>query len=92
MADRIDRDDYPWWVKLSLWGVPGGRAGQWFFVGLSIACALVGILLGFWDLRFFLGGLFLLSALMYWLTIRWVDRHGSWDGATEEGAPPDRGG
>jgi hypothetical protein len=92
MANRIDRGNYPWWVKLSLWGVPRGRAGLWFFVGLSIACAVACVIYGFWDHRFFLGVLFLLSALMYWLAIRWMDRHGSWNGAAEQGATPDRDG
>jgi hypothetical protein len=80
MARSVSRADYPWWVKLSLWGVPGGRSGQWFFVGLSVAFAVACVIYGFWDRRFFLGMLFLLSAMMYWLTIRWIDRHGSWRG------------
>ncbi len=73
----VPRRDYPWWVKLSMWGVPG-RAGLWAFVALSLLCAAACVAYGFWDERFFAGGLFILSALPYWLTIRWVDRHGSW--------------
>jgi hypothetical protein len=57
-------------VTVSLAGVPG-RAGQWFFVGLSIAAAVACAAYGFWDPRFFAGVAFLFSALMYWLTIRW---------------------
>jgi hypothetical protein len=60
-----------------VWGVPG-RAGLWAFVALSGALALVCVVGGFWDGRFFAGVAFLLSALMYWLSIRWIDRHGSW--------------
>ena len=77
MAKRVPRSDYPWWVKLSMWGVPG-RAGLWAFVALSVAAAVGCVVYGFWDQRFFFGVGFLLSALMYWLSIRWVDRHGSW--------------
>jgi hypothetical protein len=90
MAGRVDRADYPWWVKVSLVGVPG-RAGQWFFVGLSIAAAVACVVYGFWDPRFFGGVLFLFSALMYWLTIRWIDRYGSWANGAEQGAALDRG-
>jgi hypothetical protein len=75
--ERVPRSRYPWWVKLSLWGVPG-RGGVWAFVWLSIALALGCLVYGFWDRRFFLGVGFLFAALMYWLSIRWVDRHGSW--------------
>jgi hypothetical protein len=92
VPDRVARGNYPWWVKLSLWGVPGGRAGQWFFVGLSVACAVACVVYGFWDDRFFIGVLFLLSALMYWLTIRWIDRHGSWGGVAESDTAAGRGG
>jgi hypothetical protein len=77
MADRVPRDEYPWWVKVSTWGVPG-RAGLWAFVALSVAAAAACAVYGFWDPRFFSGAGFLLSALMYWLSIRWIDRHGSW--------------
>jgi hypothetical protein len=78
MAEKIPRSKYPIWVKLSLLGVPG-RAGLWFFVWLSIIGAIVCIVFGFRDPRFFAGAFFLFAALMYWLTIRWVDRNGSWD-------------
>ena len=74
---QITRRDYPWWVKVSLWGVPG-RAGLWRFVAFSIASAGACVIYGFWDPRFFFGMGFLFSALMYWLSIRWIDRHGSW--------------
>ena len=76
-AERVPRIGYPWWVKLSLWGVPG-RAGLWAFVALSVAASVGCVVYGFWDRRFFFVVGFLFSALMYWLSIRWVDRHGSW--------------
>ena len=68
---------YPWWVKASLWGVPG-RAGLWAFVVICLALAAGSAIYGFWDRRFLFGIGFLFSALMYWLSIRWIDRHGSW--------------
>jgi hypothetical protein len=78
MTDRIPRKDYPWWVKTSMLGVPG-RGGLWVFVALSLAAAAGCVAYGFRDARFFAGALFVLAALPYWLTIRWVDRHGSWE-------------
>ena len=77
MAERVPKSDYPWWVKLGIWGVPG-RTGLWAFVALSVALAIGCVVYGFWDHRFFFGVAFLLSALMYWLSIRWIDQHGSW--------------
>ena len=74
----VPRAAYPWWVKLSMWGVPG-RFGLWAYVAFCVATAVACVIYGFWDRRFFTGALFLFGALMYWLSIRWVDRHGSWD-------------
>jgi hypothetical protein len=79
MGERVPRSQYPWWVKVSMWGVPG-RWGLWAFFALSIVLAVGCVVYGFWDWRFFYGIAFLFSALMYWLSIRWVDRHGSWNG------------
>lgn len=59
---RISRSDYPWWVKLGMWGVPG-RAGLWAFVALSVTAAIGCVGYGFWDQRCFFGVWFLLSAL-----------------------------
>ncbi|MEX0700835.1 MAG: hypothetical protein WD069_01955 [Planctomycetales bacterium] len=82
MSGRVPRDEYPWWVKVSMWGVPG-RAGLWAFVVLSIACAAGSVAYGFRDQRFFIIAVFcLLAAIPYWLSIRWVDRHGSWQQET----------
>jgi hypothetical protein len=78
MAERVPRSSYPWWVKLSMWGVPG-RAGLWVFVALSVAAAAGCVAYGFWYTRFFVGALFVVAALIYWLSIRWIDRYGSWE-------------
>jgi hypothetical protein len=87
MANRVPRDEYPLWVKLAIWGVPG-RAGMWAFVALSVALAVGGVAYGFVDRRFFVGAAFLLSALVYWLAIRWVDAHGSWSADVPGGTAP----
>ncbi len=88
MAERVARAHYPWWVKLSMWGVPR-RGGLWAFVWLSVALAVGCVAYGFQDARFFPGALFLFAALMYWLAIRWVDRYGSWEADAEPGAAVD---
>lgn len=75
--DRVSRDAYPWWVKVSLWGVPG-RRGLWAFVVLSLACSLGALLYGFWDARYFAASAIGLAAIPYWLSMKWVDRHGTW--------------
>jgi hypothetical protein len=76
----VPRGRYPWWVKLSLWGLPN-RAAVWAFVALSLAAAVgvAGYLLAVEHRRWYVGLLFLFAAAVYWLTIRWVDRNGSWD-------------
>lgn len=75
----VPPDEYPWWVQLSMWGVPG-RAGLWAFVGVSFGTALGSVAYAVWSGQavFLLGSFMALAALPYWFTIRWVDRHGSW--------------
>jgi hypothetical protein len=68
----------PTWVKAGLWKVRT-RAAAWVFVGLSLVLALGSAAYGTSDPFFFvMGGVFAATALWYWLSIRWVDRHGDW--------------
>jgi hypothetical protein len=46
MSDRVPRNKYPWWVKVSMWGVPG-RSGLWAFFALSVIAALCCVVYGF---------------------------------------------
>jgi predicted transporter len=80
MTNKVPRDCYPWWVKVGLWGLPN-RAAVWAFVWLSVLAAVGCVAYAVWvgHPRWYAGLLFLLAALMYWLAIRWVDRHGSWE-------------
>ena len=79
MGRRKSRSEYPLWVQASIWGVPG-RGGLWGLVVFSLACAGLLLLHGLRAGRF-LDVAFLLAcaALPYWLSIRWIDQHGSWD-------------
>ena len=66
-------------MKVSLWGVPG-RAGLWAYVAIALVAAVASILYGFRDARFFgVGAAAVAAALPYWLSIRWIDKNGSWD-------------
>lgn len=67
----------PWWVRITLWGLPT-RASAMAFVWLSLAIAAASALYGLRDPRFTLGALMVVAALGYVLAIRWVDDHGGW--------------
>jgi hypothetical protein len=71
------RAERPLWVKAAVWGLPT-QVSVWSFFWLSIALAIVSVAYGFWDVRFFAGGLFVFPALWYYLAIRWVDQHDHW--------------
>lgn len=80
MVEQVGRSSGPWWVRFGRWGT-SGRAALWMWfavsVALAVGCVAAGFVLGG---RWFLGATFLLPAAWYWLTVRWVDRHGSWTG------------
>ena len=67
----------PWWVKVTLWGLPN-RASALFFVWLCVGLALVSVFLGFRDRRFSIGAVWILAAFGYLRAVRWVDEHGGW--------------
>ncbi len=73
----VDRSKWPVMVRIGLWGLPN-RGAAWLFFGLSIALTVAGLLYGFVDQRFFIGAIFILAALWYYLSIRWVDKHSNW--------------
>ena len=82
---RVPPDEYPWWVRFALLGMRS-RASQWLWVGISAAvgavllAALVFTDLGSrWKWTLLLGGVGgFVSAVLQWMVIRWVDRHGEW--------------
>ena len=67
----------PWWVKLTLWGLPN-RTSALSFVWLCVGLAIVCVFLGFRDRRFSLGAVWILPGLGYLRAVRWVDKHGGW--------------
>jgi hypothetical protein len=74
---QSDRQEWPLWVKVGLWGLPS-RGIAWAFFWLAIAIAVGCVAYGFVDSRFFIGGLMVFAALWYYASIRWVDSHGRW--------------
>ena len=75
---RVKRVDYPWWVKVSILGVPG-RNGLWACVAISLAIGLGCLVYGRQNALYFFGVPAVLAAIPYWLSVRWIDAHGSWD-------------
>jgi hypothetical protein len=74
---QSNRDEWPDWIRIGLWGVPSRRAA-WAWFWLSLAIAVACCIYGFTDRRFFIGGFMVVASLMYYLSIRWVDKHGGW--------------
>lgn len=80
MTGRVPYKDYPWWVKLILWGLPG-RGYALACAGLSIlaAAGMCAYLRRMGNPYWHIGLLLLAGAPLYWISVRWVDRHGSWE-------------
>ncbi|MBA4063510.1 MAG: hypothetical protein C0501_07310 [Isosphaera sp.] len=92
MGQTDDRGDYPWWVRVSLFGSrTRSRVMSYFWMSLIFCPVCLGI--GLWLLAespvfkvsawMFLaaGVLFVPAALLYWFSVRWVDRNGRWPAA-----------
>jgi hypothetical protein len=77
MRMSADRSKWPMLVRFGLWGLPS-RAAAWAFFWLSLAVAAGCVAYGFVGPRAFIGGVMVVAALAYYLSIRWVDRHSSW--------------
>jgi hypothetical protein len=83
MNEHVPKDRYPWWVRFALFGFGRhSRRSLWIWALISIALAGVLVAFGLWaDVPFLavvglIGGI--LGGAQYWLTIRWIDQHGSW--------------
>ena len=73
----VDRSKWPVMVQIGLWGLPN-RSAAWVFFWLSIAIAVSCVAYGFVNPIACIGGLLVFAALWYFLSIRWVDQHGTW--------------
>lgn len=82
MNRKLPAREYPWWVRFMMLGSASRRALRFWSV-LYVVTAIASVLYGIAfedDLTFGLlfAVLFLFLAMAHWLTVRWVDRHGSW--------------
>jgi hypothetical protein len=84
LDERVPPDRYPWWVKFSRLG-SRSRSSQKFWVAASVGAALLCFWLALDETGLFRAMLALagvwgfIAAGLYYGTIRWIDRHGSWD-------------
>jgi hypothetical protein len=73
-----DRQSWPAWVRIGLWGVMT-RSSAWTFFWLAVALCVACVGLGFVDWRFWIAGAIgPFAALWYYLAIQWVDSNSSW--------------
>lgn len=69
----------PWWVVVSLWGMPTRWAmWLWFWCAIAAAIGTTGFALATGRFIWLAGGLMLAAAVPYWMTIRWMDAHRAW--------------
>lgn len=59
-------------VRIGLWGIKS-RGTALFFVGLSVALAVVLLLLKIW-----VGGIGFIAGYHYWYSLSWMDQHNGW--------------
>lgn len=71
-------EGFPLYVKIGLLAIYSKRTALFYF-WLSIALSVVSAVLGVFNRIYFWGLGFLISALWYWLCIRWVDKNSKWD-------------
>ena len=88
MTERMPPAAYPWWVKLCMIGARSRRAMvAYMWLSAAAAVLLVGLaVINAGTLRastatiLWVGAAALALAVpWYWLAIRWIDSHGSWD-------------
>ena len=72
-----DRSTWPFWVRLLLTEVPN-RNSACAYLRVCFAIAIGGVLCSFIEPAALAGSLMVLPALPLYLSIRWVDRNGTW--------------
>ncbi|MEX1041168.1 MAG: hypothetical protein WDZ51_11080 [Pirellulaceae bacterium] len=73
-----DRADWPPIVRVGLYGLTS-RNSAWTWFWVSVIFAVGSIAYGLVNPFALFGGVFLFASLWYYLSIRWVDRHSTWD-------------
>ena len=72
-----DRQKYPIWVKVGLWGLPT-RTAALAFAGVCAGLTVISLIAAFWNPLFIVGLGFAGSAAWYWAAINWVDNNDRW--------------
>jgi hypothetical protein len=81
LMPSVPREQYPWWVKLTI-NNASTRKTAWFWFFLSAAFGAGGLAFLLLNVGFFapllaaIGGP--IVAVLYLMTIKWMDRHGEW--------------
>jgi hypothetical protein len=81
-AERVPREKYPLWVKFTILGGASSRNKALVYFALTIAISLVALILWLGNERMYwlaIGVIGIALSVLYPLTIRWIDRHGTWD-------------
>ena len=71
------KDNMPDWVYWGLWGIRSRGAAMAYFVG-SLVLSVV-LIAGGLMYQMYILCLSPLVPLWYWLAIKWVDKHSSWE-------------
>ena len=78
MNTPVPTANRPVWVKVGLWLIHSRKTALGYF-WLSVALAVLSVVAGAVVApRYYVGVIFLLAALWYWLCIAWVDRNNNW--------------
>jgi len=75
----VDRSEWPIMVRLGLmWISKRSSALIWtaIIAAIAIGCIIAGFIID--NVFFFSGVVCVFSALWYYLAIRWVDKHSTW--------------
>jgi hypothetical protein len=67
------KNKYPWWVKVSLFGFSTRKS---MLIMLFITL-IINVFL-FYNSKYPLAIIFLIANFLYFISIRWVDKHGEW--------------
>lgn len=86
--------NYPWWVRVSIWGSYKRRTVKWFAVA-SIVVSILFFASLVYDLTkketelgtdLGVGMVFFIIFLLYYYSMVWVDRNGNWENIREHWA------
>jgi bacteriorhodopsin len=83
VTERVPPERYPRWVRFSLLGA-SNRASQWFWVVASVVAGAMLLIFARNDpgpgkIVYLFAGLWGFGAAgLYFATIRWMDKHGTW--------------